>query len=494
MNASKIAGVIVLACTASILLRETVYAQNPARESTAGAALPKDVYPDSRFRLPLPKREDLDDYGKRVFDTLVDPGRRSLVGLNGPAGIRMYDPKVADMMNTANLYLRRETGFGDRLTEIAILTTAREMDNQFEWVAHETAGRKAGVEPAVIDIIRYRRPVIGLGEKETIIIRFGRELFGQKKVSSATFAEALRLFGRRGLVDLTSLMASYSATSALLNAFDMQLPEGQKPQLPVPVDGGHASAAFHMERLAGTENPNLNGLWQAFNEANWDIQAHAAKAGPPEFGALFAEPAGIGVVEGNEIPYQPWALAKKKENFEKRFVRVAADGVRSEPLDPEAKCYLPGVPRATYMPFPFQIVQGDKKVVIAYEYAGASRIIPLEDAGPAPNDSYMGWSTGDWEADTLVVNVTGFNDKTWFDRAGNFHSDALHVVERYTPVGADVLRYEATIEDTKVFTRPWKISFPLYRRVDQNAQFLEFKCMPFAEELLYGHLRKQSEK
>jgi len=247
MNASKIAGVIVLACIASTAVPETVYAQNPAREPTGGAALPKDVYPDSRFRLPLPKREDLDYYGKRVFDTMVDPGRRSLVGLNGPAGIRMYDPRVADMMNTANLYLRRETGFGDRLTEIAILTTAREMDNQFEWAAHETAGRKAGVEPAIIDIIRYRRPVTGLGAKETLIIGFGRELFGQKRVSSATFAEALRLFGRRGLVDLTSLMASYSATSALLNAFDMQLPEGQKPQLPILTVGGQAGAAAKKE-------------------------------------------------------------------------------------------------------------------------------------------------------------------------------------------------------------------------------------------------------
>ena len=494
MNPPKIVTVIFVAYAAGVVLPGRVYAQNPISEQATGAVLPKDVYPDSRFRLPLPKREDMDDYGKRVFDTMVDPGRRSLVGLNGPAGIRMYDPKVAEMMNTANLYLRRETGFGDRLTEIAILTTAREMDNQFEWAAHEKAGRGAGVEPRIIDIIRYRRPVTGLSEKEALVVTFGRELFGQKKVSSATFADALRLFGRRGLVDLTSLMAFYSATSALLNAFDMQLPAGQAPARPVPAANGRNSPDYRAPRLAGTEAPNLNGLWQAFNEANWDIQSHAAKAGPSAFGALFAEPGGIGIVEGNEIPYQPWALARKKDNFEKRFVRAAADGVRSEPLDPEAKCYLPGVPRATYMPFPFQILQGDKKIVMAYEYAGASRIIPLEDAPPAPNDSYMGWSAGRWEGDTLVVDVTGFNDKTWFDRAGNFHSDALHVVERYSPMGPDVLRYEATIEDPKVFTRPWKISFPLYRRLDQNAQFLEFKCVPFAEELLYGHLRKQGEE
>jgi hypothetical protein len=235
-------------------------------------------------------------------------------------------------------------------------------------------------------------------------------------------------------------------------------------------------------------------LWQALTEANWDIQAHAAQPGPPQFGALYAEPAGPGIVEGNEIPYQPWAMARKKENFEKRLTRVNTDGVRLEPLDPEAKCYLPGVPRANYMPFPFEIIQGDKKILVAYEFASASRLITLDKAGPAPVESYMGWSNGRWDGDTLVVDVTGMNDKTWFDRAGNFHSDALHVVERWTPAGPDMLQYEATIEDPKVFTRPWKMSFPLYRRLDRNAQFLEFKCVPFSEELVYGHLRKQTGK
>ena len=250
------------------------------------------------------------------------------------------------------------------------------------------------------------------------------------------------------------------------------------------------TGAYKAPRLQGTPNPNLTGLWQALTEANWDIQAHPAQPGPPQFGALYAEPAGPGIVEGNDIPYQPWALAKKQENFEKRLVRVNTDGVRLEPLDPEAKCYMPGVPRATYMPFPFQIIQGNNRVVIAYEFAGASRIIHVGKPEPAKVESYMGSSTGQWEGDTLVVDVNGFNDKTWFDRAGNFHSDALHVVERYTPVSADVLNYEATIEDPKVFTRPWKIAFPLYRRLDKNAQFLEFKCVPFSEELVYGHLRK----
>lgn len=251
---------------------------------------------------------------------------------------------------------------------------------------------------------------------------------------------------------------------------------------------------YKAARLAGTDRPNLHGLWQALTEANWDIQAHAAQPGPPQFGALYAEPAGPGIVEGNEIPYQPWAMARKKENFEKRLTRVNTDGVRLEPLDPEAKCYLPGVPRANYMPFPFEIIQSDKKILVAYEFASASRLITLDKAGPAPVESYMGWSNGRWDGDTLVVDVTGLNDKTWFDRAGNFHSDALHVVERWTPAGPDVLQYEATIEDPKVFTRPWKMSFPLYRRLDRNAQFLEFKCVPFSEELVYGHLRKQTGK
>ena len=249
-------------------------------------------------------------------------------------------------------------------------------------------------------------------------------------------------------------------------------------------------APYRAPRLKGTDHPDLNGLWESLNEGNWDIRAHAAAPGPPQFGALYAEPAGTGIVEGNEIPYQPWAAARKKENFEKRMVRAVSDGVRDEPLDPEAKCYLPGVPRATYMPFPFQIIQSSDTVLIAYEYAGASRVIPLKNAGPAPTDSYMGWSQGRWEGDTLVVDVTGFNDKTWFDRAGDFHSEDLHVVERYTPLSHDVMNYEATIEDAKVFTRPWKISFPLYRRMEKNAQFLEFKCVPFSEELVYGHLRK----
>jgi hypothetical protein len=175
-------------------------------------------------------------------------------------------------------------------------------------------------------------------------------------------------------------------------------------------------------------------------------------------------------------------------------VRQLTDGVRLEPLDPEAKCYMPGVPRANYMPFPFQIIQSTNKILIAYPFASASRLIHFDDVGEAPVDSYMGWSRGKWDGETLVVDVTGFNDKTWFDRAGNFHSDELHVVERFTAASPDIINYEATIQDPKVFTRPWKMSFSLYRRKDKGMQVLEFKCVPFSEELVYGQLRKQPAK
>ena len=240
--------------------------------------------------------------------------------------------------------------------------------------------------------------------------------------------------------------------------------------------------------------PDLNGIWQALNEANYDIQAHLARpamalrAGPHgpvpaaavlALGAVGAVPPGLGVVEGNEIPYQPAALAKKKANQENWVT-----------ADPEVKCYLPGVPRATYMSYPFQILQSAQAVFITYEYAGAVRDIYLKDPGPAPVDSWMGQSVGRWDGDTLVVDVTGFNDQTWFDRSGNFHSDALHVVERYTRTSRDVIAYEATIEDPKVFTRPWKMSMPLYRRQERNAQLLDFKCVEFVEELMYGQWRK----
>ena len=245
--------------------------------------------------------------------------------------------------------------------------------------------------------------------------------------------------------------------------------------------------------VARTEDgkPNLNGIWQAFNTANWDILAHEAQAGPRPalMGVYGSQPGGLGIVEGNELPYRPEALEKKKRNFENRMnVKVANDPSRYDTGDPELQCYRPGVPRANYMPFPFQILQNREQIMIVYEYKWSLRWIYMDAKSEAPVDSWMGWSTGRWEGDTLVVDVTGMNEYTWFDRAGNFHSDAMRVTERWTPSGPNHLLYEATIDDPKVFTRPWKMSFPIYRRLEPNLQLVEFNCVPFVEEMMYDPL------
>jgi hypothetical protein len=246
--------------------------------------------------------------------------------------------------------------------------------------------------------------------------------------------------------------------------------------------------------------PDFSGIWQANNEAHWDLQAHGARAGmvtqpgvyPYEYaqvpaaavvalGAAAGVPASIGVVEGDgQIPYKPEAAAIKKENGEHWIDR-----------DPELKCYLPGIPRAMYMPYPFQIVQGGNKIQMGYAFSNASRVIHLDKATEPPDDTYMGHSVGRWEGDALVVDVTHFNGKNWFDRAGNYHSEALHLVERFTLQTPDVIHYEVTIEDPNVFTRSWKISMPLYRRMEPNMQLMEYRCIEYAEEFLYGSLRKQ---
>ena len=248
--------------------------------------------------------------------------------------------------------------------------------------------------------------------------------------------------------------------------------------------------AYRAPRLPGTQIPDLNGIWQVMNSANWDLEPHAAAPAPfpALLGAIGAEPAGQGVVEGGKIPYQPWAAAKKKENFEKRFTRPTTHELNDTTGDPEAKCYLPGVPRATYLGLPFQIIETGRQILLSYEFASATRMVFMDRKPTPPADSWMGWSIGSWDGDTLVVDVTAQNDKTWFDRAGNFHSDALHVVERYTPLSPYHLMYEVTIDDPKVFTRPWKISMPLYRRIEPDIQSLEFKCVEFSEEFIYGHL------
>jgi hypothetical protein len=262
-----------------------------------------------------------------------------------------------------------------------------------------------------------------------------------------------------------------------------------------PKAKGKAAATYKAPRLAGTKLPDLNGVWQVMNTAGWDVEPHAARAalqmrpGPIvpvpakdvlALGAVGAVPGGLGVVEGGEIPYTPDAKKMRDENRANYLER-----------DPEVKCYLPGVPRANYMHLPFQIFHSDKGVLIAYEYAGAVRNLMFDDPGPPPVDSWMGQSVAKWEGDTLVVTVTGQNDRTWFDRAGNHHSDQMTVVERWTPTGPMTMRYEATITDPNTFTKPWKMSMNLYKRQGEDAQLNQFKCVEFVEELMYGHLRKE---
>ncbi|MEQ9451329.1 MAG: hypothetical protein RJQ07_07060 [Pseudomonadales bacterium] len=243
-----------------------------------------------------------------------------------------------------------------------------------------------------------------------------------------------------------------------------------------PSDQGFAMPRAHDGR------PDLSGIWQTIGTANWNLEAHPASGGPPQLGALAAAPPGKSVlVGGGSIPYQDWARAQVAENRADRYRR-----------DPEAKCYLPGVPRATYMPHPFQILQGTNKIMIVYGVAEASRTIHMdkENPEPPPIDSWMGRSHGRWEGDTLVVEASGFNGQAWLDRSGNFASDTLKVTERYTPINRNAIRYEVTLEDPSVYTAPWQIAMPLYRRLDDDIELLENKCVEFSEELLYGHLRR----
>jgi hypothetical protein len=257
-----------------------------------------------------------------------------------------------------------------------------------------------------------------------------------------------------GFVVLFTAMSSYGQTPARAG-----------PQIPRMPDG----------------KPNFTGLWQALGTADWDIRDHSAQAGPFfQLGAIGAMPAGQGIVEGDEIPYTPAAAAQQKENFKNRMK-----------LDPEVKCYMPGIPRAHYMPFPFQIAQSQRDIAFAYEFATANRVVNMGKAKPGAVDTWMGTSNGHWEGNTLVVDVTGLNGNSWFDRSGNFQTDTTHVVERFTLADADHINYEATIDDKEIYTRPWKISTVLYRRKEKNAQLNEFKCVEFVEELIYGDLKKK---
>ena len=255
------------------------------------------------------------------------------------------------------------------------------------------------------------------------------------------------------------------------------------------------STSYKAPRGPDGKHPDLNGVWQVMNTAGWNIEPHAASAalemrpGPAgpvpakaivALGAVGSVPAGLGVVEGGLLPYKPDALKQRDDNKAHYLAR-----------DPEVKCYLPGVPRATYMDMPFQIFQSDSAMLIAYEYDSAARNILFVDPGRAPADSWMGQSVAHWEGDTLVVVVTDLNDQTWFDRAGNFHSDQLKVVERYTPTGPGTMRYEAEITDPETFTRPWKMTMTLYKHVGADARLEQFKCVEFVTELMYGDLRRE---
>jgi len=230
-------------------------------------------------------------------------------------------------------------------------------------------------------------------------------------------------------------------------------------------------------------HPDFSGVWQSLNTAHWNIEAHTAQdAGVPQLGAQFAVAPGLGVVVQGQLPYRAEALIQRNSNYVNRL---------SE--DPEGKCYLGGVPRSTYMPYPFQIVQSDANLAMIYQFATGLRRIPFGPADEAPLDSWMGWSNARWDGDTLVVEVTGLNGQTWLDRAGNYTSAAAHVTERYTLLSPNHLQYEATIDDPEVFTQPWTMRMPLYRIVDENFRLLEFKCETFTEEKLYGHLRKPAQ-
>ena len=281
-----------------------------------------------------------------------------------------------------------------------------------------------------------------------------------------------------------------AAAAALLGAFVTALvlrtpaPAPEAPVGPRTVDG----------------KPDFSGIWQALNEAHWDLEAHAARPGmvtqPGVYPYPYAEvpaapvlalgaaggvPGSLGVVQGDgRIPYTPEAAAIKAENAAHWIDR-----------DPEIKCYLPGVPRAMYMPYPFQIYQSTNKVQMAFAFSASARTIHLDEVDPPPDFTYMGHSRARWEGDTLVVEVTDFNGKSWFDRAGNFHSEALRLEERFTLISANAIQYDVTIEDPNVFTEPWQISMPLYRRLEPNMQLLEYQCIEFVEEFLYGHVRKE---
>jgi hypothetical protein len=227
-------------------------------------------------------------------------------------------------------------------------------------------------------------------------------------------------------------------------------------------------------------HPNFNGIWQALNSAYWNLEAHNAEALDQfwPMGAIAAIPAGKSVIKGGgTIPYLPEALEQRNKN---RASWPASD--------PEAKCYMLGVPRVTYHNMPFQIFQGTGDLLMVYPFAATNRIIYMDDKSEPAVDTWMGKSMGAWEGDVLVVTTIGQNEKTWLDRAGNFHSNQLKVTERFTLLDANHIWYEATLDDPMTYSRPWTIEMPLYRLIDKDVELLEHKCVPFTDKLLYSDL------
>jgi hypothetical protein len=246
--------------------------------------------------------------------------------------------------------------------------------------------------------------------------------------------------------------------------------------------GATAIPAQQLNRQATISgHPDFNGIWQALNTAYWNLEAHSVEGLSQDFwqlGAIAVIPAGRSVLRGGgTIPYLPEALKKRDEN---RSKWPAAD--------PEAKCYMLGVPRVTYQNFPFQIFQGDGDLLMVYPFAATNRIIYMKDHSDLPVDSWMGRSNGTWEGDVLVVTTTSQNGQSWLDRAGNFATNQLKVTERFKLLDVNHVWYEATLEDPQTFARPWTIEMPLYRLIDNNAQLLEHKCVPYTDMLLYHDL------
>jgi hypothetical protein len=274
-----------------------------------------------------------------------------------------------------------------------------------------------------------------------------------------------------------ALLATILVPVVLATSCTPDQDQGQQPQASQAAPP-QQSRASRPERING--HPNLNGVWQALNTANWNLEGHSATRIDDwwELGALSGIPAGESVVVEGTIPYLPAALERRNQN---------RAGYPS--ADPETACFMPGIPRANYQPYPFQIVQGDADILFTYSFANANRVVHVAEPvprGDIPVDQWMGWSNGRWEGDTLVVEVFANDDRTWLDRAGNHHSSAMVVTERFTSIDDGHIQYEATIEDPNTFSRPWTIAMPLYRRIEPNAELFQYNCVEFAEPFLYG--------